>query len=86
MWGFELTKHSFYYTRRHLAHLFSCRRLQMWSADCRPFTSEKTNTTLAYPTKYCISRIKCSNYFCRQIFSKEYQFLNQLIMKYGAIL
>ncbi|MFS7982720.1 hypothetical protein Hanom_Chr10g00966111 [Helianthus anomalus] len=31
--------------RRHLVHLFSCRRLQMWSADCRPFTSEKTNTT-----------------------------------------
>ncbi|MFS7901397.1 hypothetical protein Hanom_Chr00s204790g01838911 [Helianthus anomalus] len=31
--------------RRHLVHLFSCRRLQMWSADYRPFASEKTNTT-----------------------------------------
>ncbi|MFS7950917.1 hypothetical protein Hanom_Chr07g00588851 [Helianthus anomalus] len=31
---------------RPLVHLFSCRCLQMWSADCRPFGSEKTNTTL----------------------------------------
>ncbi|MFS7957612.1 hypothetical protein Hanom_Chr07g00668401 [Helianthus anomalus] len=30
---------------RPLVHLFSCRSLQMWSADCRPFTSSKTNTT-----------------------------------------
>ncbi|MFS7960822.1 hypothetical protein Hanom_Chr08g00707531 [Helianthus anomalus] len=30
---------------RHLVHLFSCRCLQMWSADCRPFPTEKTNTT-----------------------------------------
>ncbi|MFS8011740.1 hypothetical protein Hanom_Chr14g01312591 [Helianthus anomalus] len=45
MWGFkrgEIIKHSLY---RHLVHLFSCRRLQMWSTDCRPFTSEKTKTT-----------------------------------------
>ncbi|MFS7931274.1 hypothetical protein Hanom_Chr04g00354061 [Helianthus anomalus] len=32
--------------RRHLVHLFSCRSLLMWSEDCRPFSSEKTNTTL----------------------------------------
>ncbi|MFS7991838.1 hypothetical protein Hanom_Chr12g01075281 [Helianthus anomalus] len=31
---------------RGLVHLFSCRCLQMWSADCRRFTSEKTNNTL----------------------------------------
>ncbi|MFS7966020.1 hypothetical protein Hanom_Chr09g00768971 [Helianthus anomalus] len=31
---------------RPLVHLFSCRCLQMWSADCRPFTSSKTNSTL----------------------------------------
>ncbi|MFS7981109.1 hypothetical protein Hanom_Chr10g00947111 [Helianthus anomalus] len=31
---------------RPLVHLFSCRCLQMWSADCRPFASEKTNTIL----------------------------------------
>ncbi|KAM0014836.1 hypothetical protein Hdeb2414_s0033g00718901 [Helianthus debilis subsp. tardiflorus] len=31
---------------RHLVHLFSCRCLQMWSADCRPFPAEKTNSTL----------------------------------------
>ncbi|MFS7894868.1 hypothetical protein Hanom_Chr00s002160g01692831 [Helianthus anomalus] len=37
--------------RRHLVHLFSCRRLQMWSADCRPFASEKTNTTLVEKIK-----------------------------------
>ncbi|MFS7917326.1 hypothetical protein Hanom_Chr03g00187691 [Helianthus anomalus] len=30
---------------RGLVHLFSCRCLQMWSADCRRFTSEKTNST-----------------------------------------
>ncbi|KAJ0591046.1 hypothetical protein HanIR_Chr04g0204071 [Helianthus annuus] len=30
---------------RPLVHLFSCRCLQMWSVDCRPFASEKTNTT-----------------------------------------
>ncbi|MFS7962518.1 hypothetical protein Hanom_Chr08g00727551 [Helianthus anomalus] len=30
---------------RALVHLFSCRCLQMWSADCRRFTSEKTNST-----------------------------------------
>ncbi|KAJ0622496.1 hypothetical protein HanIR_Chr01g0021331 [Helianthus annuus] len=30
---------------RHLIHLFSCRCLQMWSADCRPFAAEKTNNT-----------------------------------------
>ncbi|MFS8015872.1 hypothetical protein Hanom_Chr15g01361831 [Helianthus anomalus] len=29
---------------RDLVHLFSYRCLQMWSADCRCFTSEKTNT------------------------------------------
>ncbi|KAJ0576330.1 hypothetical protein HanIR_Chr05g0223141 [Helianthus annuus] len=37
---------------RHLVHLFSCRRLQMWSADCRPFASEKTNTTLVFIVKF----------------------------------
>ncbi|MFS7984907.1 putative tetratricopeptide-like helical domain superfamily [Helianthus anomalus] len=31
---------------RGLVHLFSYRCLQMWSADCRRFTSEKTNSTL----------------------------------------
>ncbi|MFS7960762.1 hypothetical protein Hanom_Chr08g00706841 [Helianthus anomalus] len=31
---------------RHLVHLFSCRCLQMWSADCRHFPAEKTNNTL----------------------------------------
>ncbi|MFS8021545.1 hypothetical protein Hanom_Chr16g01428671 [Helianthus anomalus] len=31
---------------RHLVHLFFCRCLQMWSADCRPFPAEKTNNTL----------------------------------------
>ncbi|KAJ0666201.1 hypothetical protein HanPI659440_Chr17g0664221 [Helianthus annuus] len=30
---------------RPLVHLFSCRCLQMWSADCRPFPTEKTNRT-----------------------------------------
>ncbi|KAJ0818151.1 hypothetical protein HanPI659440_Chr00c03g0709481 [Helianthus annuus] len=30
---------------RPLVQLFSCRCLQMWSADYRPFASEKTNTT-----------------------------------------
>ncbi|MFS7935024.1 hypothetical protein Hanom_Chr05g00398531 [Helianthus anomalus] len=44
MWGDNQTfflSHS----RKHLVNLFSCRRLQMWSADCRPFASEKINTT-----------------------------------------
>ncbi|MFS7952483.1 hypothetical protein Hanom_Chr07g00607471 [Helianthus anomalus] len=31
---------------RGLVHLFCYRCLQMWSADCRRFTSEKTNSTL----------------------------------------
>ncbi|VFQ69580.1 unnamed protein product [Cuscuta campestris] len=31
---------------RPLAHLFSCRCVQMWSADCRPFSTEKTNSTV----------------------------------------
>ncbi|KAL4587423.1 hypothetical protein LXL04_000294 [Taraxacum kok-saghyz] len=31
---------------RRLDHLFFCRALQMWSADCRCFGSEKTNRTL----------------------------------------
>ncbi|KAL4584965.1 hypothetical protein LXL04_009578 [Taraxacum kok-saghyz] len=31
---------------RRLSHLFFCRGLQMWSADCRRFASEKTNSTL----------------------------------------
>ncbi|KAJ0714976.1 putative 3-hydroxybutyryl-CoA dehydrogenase [Helianthus annuus] len=31
---------------RDLVHLFCYRRLQMWSADCRHFTSEKTNSTV----------------------------------------
>ncbi|KAJ0442747.1 hypothetical protein HanIR_Chr16g0812881 [Helianthus annuus] len=31
---------------RGLVHLFWFRCLQMWSADCRHFTSEKTNSTL----------------------------------------
>ncbi|KAJ0770583.1 hypothetical protein HanPI659440_Chr07g0259281 [Helianthus annuus] len=31
---------------RGLVHLFYYRYLQMWSADCRRFTSEKTNSTL----------------------------------------
>ncbi|MFS7996128.1 hypothetical protein Hanom_Chr12g01126211 [Helianthus anomalus] len=30
---------------RGLVHLFWFRCLQMWSADCRHFTSEKTNST-----------------------------------------
>ncbi|MFS7935820.1 putative transcription factor interactor and regulator CCHC(Zn) family [Helianthus anomalus] len=30
---------------RGLVHLFCYRCLQMWSADCRHFTSEKTNST-----------------------------------------
>ncbi|MFS7926560.1 hypothetical protein Hanom_Chr04g00298471 [Helianthus anomalus] len=30
---------------RLLVHLFSCRCLQMWSADCRHFPAEKTNNT-----------------------------------------
>ncbi|MFS8003713.1 hypothetical protein Hanom_Chr13g01217131 [Helianthus anomalus] len=42
----EKTNTLFITLRRHLVHLFSCRRLQMWSADCKPFASEKTNTTL----------------------------------------
>ncbi|MFS7940382.1 hypothetical protein Hanom_Chr05g00463781 [Helianthus anomalus] len=36
---------------RGLVHLFCYRCLQMWSADCRRFTSEKTNNTLISPTK-----------------------------------
>ncbi|MFS8024238.1 hypothetical protein Hanom_Chr16g01460851 [Helianthus anomalus] len=31
---------------RGLVHLFCYRCLQMWPADCRRFTSEKTNSTL----------------------------------------
>ncbi|KAJ0466187.1 hypothetical protein HanHA300_Chr14g0546331 [Helianthus annuus] len=31
---------------RGLVHLFCYRCLQMWSADCRRFTSETTNSTL----------------------------------------
>ncbi|MFS7960618.1 hypothetical protein Hanom_Chr08g00705181 [Helianthus anomalus] len=31
---------------RDLVHLFSYRSLQMWSANCRRFTSKKTNITL----------------------------------------
>ncbi|KAL4556258.1 hypothetical protein LXL04_038904 [Taraxacum kok-saghyz] len=31
---------------RRLGHLFFYRALQMWSADCRCFVSEKTNSTL----------------------------------------
>ncbi|MFS8028232.1 hypothetical protein Hanom_Chr16g01508141 [Helianthus anomalus] len=31
---------------RLLVHLFSCRCLQMWPADCRHFPAEKTNSTL----------------------------------------
>ncbi|MFS7993473.1 hypothetical protein Hanom_Chr12g01094501 [Helianthus anomalus] len=31
---------------RHLVHLFFCRCLQMWSADCKPFPAEKTNSTV----------------------------------------
>ncbi|MFS7975996.1 hypothetical protein Hanom_Chr10g00887321 [Helianthus anomalus] len=34
---------------RHLVHLFSCRCLQMWSADCIRFAAEKTNNTLRSP-------------------------------------
>ncbi|KAJ0906868.1 hypothetical protein HanRHA438_Chr07g0292151 [Helianthus annuus] len=30
---------------RSLVHIFSCRCLQMWFAECRPFTSSKTNST-----------------------------------------
>ncbi|MFS8025645.1 hypothetical protein Hanom_Chr16g01477541 [Helianthus anomalus] len=30
---------------RCLVHLFCYRCLQMWCADCRRFTSEKTNST-----------------------------------------
>ncbi|MFS7968565.1 hypothetical protein Hanom_Chr09g00799031 [Helianthus anomalus] len=33
---------------RGLVHLFCYRCLQMWSADCRRFTSEKTNSTLVF--------------------------------------
>ncbi|MFS8016426.1 hypothetical protein Hanom_Chr15g01368541 [Helianthus anomalus] len=42
----EKTNTLFITLRRHLIHLFSCRRFQMWFADCRLFASEKTNTTL----------------------------------------
>ncbi|KAL4571811.1 hypothetical protein LXL04_018576 [Taraxacum kok-saghyz] len=31
---------------RRLGHLFFCRALQMWSADCRRFDSKKINRTL----------------------------------------
>ncbi|MFS7978293.1 hypothetical protein Hanom_Chr10g00913811 [Helianthus anomalus] len=31
---------------RGLVHLFCYRCLHMWFADCRRFTSEKTNSTL----------------------------------------
>ncbi|MFS8024782.1 hypothetical protein Hanom_Chr16g01467471 [Helianthus anomalus] len=44
----EIIKYSFITLRRHLVHLVSCRHLQMWSVDCRPFTSEKTNTTQVF--------------------------------------
>ncbi|KAJ0470616.1 hypothetical protein HanIR_Chr14g0720651 [Helianthus annuus] len=33
---------------RGLVHLFCYRCLQMWSADCRRFTSEKTNSTYVF--------------------------------------
>ncbi|KAJ0877593.1 hypothetical protein HanPSC8_Chr11g0501831 [Helianthus annuus] len=41
----EKTNALFITPRRHLVHLFSCKCLQMWSTDYRPFASEKTNTT-----------------------------------------
>ncbi|MFS8017752.1 putative non-specific serine/threonine protein kinase [Helianthus anomalus] len=37
---------------RSLVHLFSYRCQKMWSADCRRFTSEKTNNTLVWMS-YC---------------------------------
>ncbi|KAM0033578.1 putative phosphotransferase with a phosphate group as acceptor [Helianthus debilis subsp. tardiflorus] len=40
---------------RHLVHLFSCRCLQMWSADCRPFPTEKTNTTFVCTCSFSLS-------------------------------
>ncbi|MFS7938702.1 hypothetical protein Hanom_Chr05g00442891 [Helianthus anomalus] len=54
---------------RHLVHLFSCRCLQMWSADCRPFTSEKTNNTLVQNRKISFSYI-CENCYFYQLFQK----------------
>ncbi|KAF5791457.1 hypothetical protein HanRHA438_Chr09g0406871 [Helianthus annuus] len=33
---------------RGLVQLFCYRCLQMWSADCRRFTSEKTKSTLSH--------------------------------------
>ncbi|KAF5783126.1 hypothetical protein HanXRQr2_Chr11g0504291 [Helianthus annuus] len=38
-------KPSFFSDCRHLGHIFFCRCLQMWFADYRHFTSEKTNNT-----------------------------------------
>ncbi|MFS7913962.1 hypothetical protein Hanom_Chr02g00147871 [Helianthus anomalus] len=35
---------------RGLVQLFCCRCLQMWSADWRRFTLEKTNSTLVFAT------------------------------------
>ncbi|KAL4564173.1 hypothetical protein LXL04_028226 [Taraxacum kok-saghyz] len=40
-------KQSFLTYCRRLVHLFCCRELQMWSADCRYFNFKKTNITLA---------------------------------------
>ncbi|MFS7984521.1 hypothetical protein Hanom_Chr11g00987411 [Helianthus anomalus] len=42
------TNNLFLVDYRGLIHLFSYRCLQMWSADCRRFTSEKTNSTLVF--------------------------------------
>ncbi|MFS7985138.1 hypothetical protein Hanom_Chr11g00994991 [Helianthus anomalus] len=43
---------------RPSVHLFSCRCLQMWSVDCRLFTSSKTNNTLIAPTPILICACK----------------------------
>ncbi|KAL4580684.1 hypothetical protein LXL04_016885 [Taraxacum kok-saghyz] len=40
---------------RHLIHLFCCRGLQMWSADCRCFGFEKKNSALVFRKLYCRS-------------------------------
>ncbi|MFS7899873.1 hypothetical protein Hanom_Chr00s083960g01795611 [Helianthus anomalus] len=42
---YKKTNHLLLADCRHLVHLFSCRCLQMWSADCRHFSAEKTNNT-----------------------------------------
>ncbi|MFS8027026.1 putative FCP1 domain, HAD-like superfamily protein [Helianthus anomalus] len=61
---------------RHLVHLFSCRHLQMWSADCRPFAFEKTNTT-SRPfcdefLEFCFERFNVGVWTALTRFTMEY--------------